>query len=418
MVMRIFLYVTSILLLAESVTQAKSQITYAWSASQGEGSSVTPAGMITRTGDKYTQIKIHNSCYGTNLRNGANPIAPSAIISANFDLDLGGKTHNIEVKYPGHVISDQGMVSTNEADNSPNKMDPSLLKTDLPGAEAGIFGNVVYIKTKFLASLTVHSDGKVSSAQTQLSSPEFFQEVTGCGGPAVYGPYGYSTFTPAYACGAYMGKTGRLTASISAINISADESMIDIYVAFPGQTGFCGGYFSPLMVFFDEERPRFTHQSSFPLNPAGKTAWPEAHSPGWFLAWDKNKDGKIAEHDQLFGNNIDIRNGFEALKKLDSNRDGFISSKDKEFKDLVLWRDINGDGISQKDELTPIVKVLEKISLKYQSGVVRPIGKYAEERETATAWTVGSRGKPSKRVTIADIWLSPAPAPQLANNSK
>lgn len=416
--MRNFLLVLGFLLLTEGVTQAKMQMTYAWSASQGEGSSVAPAGMVTRTGDKYTQIKIHNSCYGTNLRNGANPVAPSAIISANFDLDLGGKTHNIDIKYPGHVTSDQGMVSLNEADNSPNKIDPGLLKTDLPDAEAGIFGNVVYIKTKLLASLTVHSDGKISSAQTQISSPEFFQEVTGCGGPAVYGPYGYSKFTPTYACGKYMGKTGRLTASISAINISKDESMIDIYVAFPGQTGFCGGYFSPLMVFFDEERPRFTHQSSFPLNPTGKTAWPEANSPGWFLAYDKNSDGKIAEHDQLFGNNIDIRNGFDALKKLDSNKDGFISAQDKEFKKLVLWRDINGDGISQKDELIPLAKVIRKISLKYQSGVVRPIGKYAEERETAIAWTVASPSKRSKRITIADIWLSPAPAPQLANNIK
>ena len=47
--------------------------------------------------------------------------------------------------------------------------------------------------------------------------------------------------------------------------------------------------------------------------------------------------------------NPNAKNGFESLKEFDSNNDGIIDEKDKEFTNLLLWQDKNG--ISETDEL-------------------------------------------------------------------
>ncbi len=45
----------------------------------------------------------------------------------------------------------------------------------------------------------------------------------------------------------YMGQEGPLTANWEA-TWSSDFKTLNIHAAFPGQHGFCGGYFSPLML--------------------------------------------------------------------------------------------------------------------------------------------------------------------------
>ena len=49
--------------------------------------------------------------------------------------------------------------------------------------------------------------------------------------------------------------------------------------------------------------------------------------------------------------NPNAKNGFESLKEFDSNNDGIIDEKDKEFTNLLLWQDKNSNGISETDEL-------------------------------------------------------------------
>ena len=44
-------------------------------------------------------------------------------------------------------------------------------------------------------------------------------------------------------------------------------------------------------------------------------------------------------------------NGFEALKKYDSNGDGFIDASDPIFSQLVLWGDANVNGTTESGEL-------------------------------------------------------------------
>ncbi|KHD89638.1 MAG: calcium-binding protein [Bdellovibrio sp. ArHS] len=375
------------------------------SATSGESVVSAPAsGLVTRSGKTEVMVKVNNSCFGTNLRGVGNPLAPSSIIKASFILVMGGKEYEIKVDYPAMLVTAAGL----SGNVSVTPMDAD--KYSIPGGgSAGIFGNSVILKTPIPTSVSVDDEGNITESgkgPVYLKSYSFNQEVTSCTGTAVYGSYGYSSSQPTYPCGAYMGKSGPLSASFGGISVSSDKSNIDINVAFPGQTGFCGGYWSPLMVFWDEQRPKFDAISDFPLNPFGKTMWPEAKSPGWFVALDRDGSGMIDQRNELFGDNADQVNGFEVLKKFDTNKDGFIDKKDKEFKKLVLWNDANGDGVSQKEEVVKLSAKITKISLNYEKGVVRPIGRHAEARERAKFWYT-EKGK-VKQGDIIDIWLAPA----------
>lgn len=96
-----------------------------------------------------------------------------------------------------------------------------------------------------------------------------------------------------------------------------------------------------------------------------------ARHTGWvaptdgFLAIDLNGDGVIDNQRELFSadsplgyltdNNWtafrDTENGFAKLAAHDSNGDGIISELDDVWAELQIWRDVNGDGVSQDGEL-------------------------------------------------------------------
>jgi hypothetical protein len=97
---------------------------------------------------------------------------------------------------------------------------------------------------------------------------------------------------------------------------------------------------------------------NFDLNNDGvaeRTGWLGA-SAG-FVTLDRNGNGKIDNGSELFGNhtvNVNgklAQNGFEALAALDTNKDGLISKQDKQFASLKIWRDSNGNGVSEANEL-------------------------------------------------------------------
>jgi len=92
-----------------------------------------------------------------------------------------------------------------------------------------------------------------------------------------------------------------------------------------------------------------------------------AERTGWvggddgLLAWDRNGNGAIDDGGELFGSETRLTmgpdagrkaaNGFEALKELDANGDGRVDALDAAFADLRVWKDANGDGLSQAGEL-------------------------------------------------------------------
>ena len=108
-----------------------------------------------------------------------------------------------------------------------------------------------------------------------------------------------------------------------------------------------------------------------------KTAWIDSGDS--FLALDKNNNGLIDNGAELFGNHTITdtsypyipsgrTNGFEALKLYDDNGDGIINMQDRVFDKLLLWNDINKDGLSQSDELSYLKDSnIAAISLDYKN---------------------------------------------------
>jgi RHS repeat-associated protein len=67
------------------------------------------------------------------------------------------------------------------------------------------------------------------------------------------------------------------------------------------------------------------------------------------LAIDLNGNGRIDDHSELFG--TDTIDGFTILSAYDTDLDGVITAADAQFNDLLVWRDLDQDGISDAGEL-------------------------------------------------------------------
>ena len=84
------------------------------------------------------------------------------------------------------------------------------------------------------------------------------------------------------------------------------------------------------------------------------------------LVRDINKNGSIDSGAELFGSSTLLPNGetavdgFQALAALDTNQDGLIDAADHQFTNLMVWQDVNQDGLSQEDEL----HTLEDLSIQ------------------------------------------------------
>ena len=130
---------------------------------------------------------------------------------------------------------------------------------------------------------------------------------------------------------------------------------------------------------------------------AERTAWVDA-SDG-LLVLDRNNDGQITSGQELFGdqtllaNGVRAASGFEALKEFDSNRDGRIDAKDEVYSKLKIWRDLNGDGISQAEELKGLGDYnIASISLSSTSSNASDVMNNIQRRVGSFIKTDGSGG--------------------------
>jgi len=86
-----------------------------------------------------------------------------------------------------------------------------------------------------------------------------------------------------------------------------------------------------------------------------RTAW-VARGDG-LLVRDLNRDGIINDGGELFGEGTKLldgtkaKDGYVALRALDSNLDGVIDANDSEFSQLMVWIDRNGDARTNQGEL-------------------------------------------------------------------
>lgn len=91
-------------------------------------------------------------------------------------------------------------------------------------------------------------------------------------------------------------------------------------------------------------------------------AWTAAGASNAFLALDRNGNGTIDDGSELFGNATRLAsgakaaNGFDALAELDANQDSVIDASDPAWQQLLLWTDVDHDGVSASSELQPIAR--------------------------------------------------------------
>ncbi len=139
-------------------------------------------------------------------------------------------------------------------------------------------------------------------------------------------------------------------------------------------------------------------QAFFDLNLDGfaqHTAW--IGEGNAFLAYDWNGNGVIDDNSELFGSaTVD---GFTILAQYDTNGDGVIDAQDEIFDGLLLWQDLNGNGISEEGELLSLADMgitsinLDAIYINQWSG-----GNWLSHESTFT-WANGDTGQ------IIDVWF-------------
>jgi hypothetical protein len=343
-----------------------------------------------------------------NLRSIGNPVAENTLITAIMDIyDSSNTVNNIQFQFPAEFLkSPQARDPVKYPLATINSLVQFVATTPPPpsGVQLKAYDNVVQLLLPNMKSMAIDSSGEV----TNLSEKNLVMtgiRFTQSGSPNL---------------GSYFGTDGPLSSRVYWYTSTTGKT-IDIYADFPGaaspgqravylgetRTGFCGGYYSPLMIFFDDEMPGFTGKSNFSLTESHKTIyWPEAHSKGYFIAIDKNHNQKIDDGNELFGDTQGFKNGFENLASYDLNKDNVIDKKDKVFNELIFWNDENGDGIAQPSELKTAKQLgIERINLKYENET-RMFGERAEYKEKSS-FEFRKSGKP-KKGTAVDMWFSPA----------
>ncbi len=343
-----------------------------------------------RAGSGDLTINLTLSCSGANnLRSFAYPFYNTSSFVTN--ILIGNRSLNLTVPAP------YGALSGN----------PTLTGYDQVQLSQIDWTTQAVLKNFYRTTVSVSSTGNI---QSQINSEEAYN------GSSFTQLLGGVTPHPVQVLGVYQqtyqvninpdaSAAGQLNLTVG-VNGAGGYTWYNQYGG--GMSGYCGGWYSPLMVFFDEKTPSFHGKSGFKLNNStGQIAWVEPNSPGYFLALDKDKNGEIKDGTELFGDQgIPNSNGFDDLAKWDANRDQIIDSRDPVFKRLVLWKDKNGDGKSAPEEMIPISKKkIVSISLSNRNHQVIEFGQRAQARESSV-FTFRDDSSKIKTGKVYDVWFN------------
>jgi hypothetical protein len=193
-----------------------------------------------------------------------------------------------------------------------------------------------------------------------------------------------------------------------------------------GRLRVCTYTSSPIIADMDGDGYRLTSVEEgvwFDLDGDGSSeqlGWTAAGSDDAFLVLDRNGNGRIDDGTELFGDHTPayadqpfppVANGFEALKFAEGpsygggRADGTIDSADAIFHRLLLWRDANHNGVSERDELQPVRdSALLAIGTDYQAA--RRKDMHGNEfRLRAKSWWQKPSGTMVDRF-LYDVWLN------------
>lgn len=145
-----------------------------------------------------------------------------------------------------------------------------------------------------------------------------------------------------------------------------------------------------------------------------RMGWTAAGSEAAFLGLDRNWNGLIDNGAELFGNVTPLddgskaKNGFVALAQFDENRDGIVDYHDQIWSELLLWRDVNHDAVSQMDEIARVADSdLAAIGLDYH-WTGRVDQSENEFRYQSKVWIAEGKKHPTPR-PVYDIFFVPVP---------
>jgi len=148
-------------------------------------------------------------------------------------------------------------------------------------------------------------------------------------------------------------------------------------------------------IYFDHDSNGF----------AEKTGWVGPNDG--LLVLDLNQNGKVDNGGELFGNHTLVangrfaRNGFEALARYDSNRDGKIDNRDTVWNQLRVWRDRNSNAINDTGELVRLEAVNTKsLLLAYKNSNEVDANGNAHKEKGFYERTNG------QRAALTDVWFA------------
>lgn len=126
-----------------------------------------------------------------------------------------------------------------------------------------------------------------------------------------------------------------------------------------------------------------------------------------FLALDRNGNGSIDSGAELFGDYTILadgrraQNGFAALAELDANGDGLVDDRDPLWHQLLLWRDANGNAISEYYEIGTVASFrIAALELSYRPG--RGTDANGNDRRLEGHF----RRTDGRRSSMEDIWFA------------
>jgi hypothetical protein len=363
---------------------------------------------LTLNNGSTTYLDIYVSCYGTNLRSVANPVSPASNITAKVRyISSDGSTKYYSVKFPAGLamkeppgIALKEITSETTVKNSADVSTSEVFRTQMQDSMIRVaMSSTKTVGLDTLASGTDYGAADPNSKSSVFTGITFDQEM----------PAG----TPVQQ---FMGWTGPLTASVRWY-FAENAKSASVYASFPGQNHYCGGYFSPLMLKFKatDTAPKMLGRSNFPLsvdrldNPP-KISWPSflKAEDVYFLVLDSNGNKKADDGSELLGDINGYENGFANLAIYDENKDGVIDEKDAVFAKLLLWKDSNHNGKSEKSEMKTLKELgVKSISLEYQR-VTSYVNESAKIMGPGSFKYVDKKGQ-SQTGTVWDVFMKVVP---------
>jgi len=169
------------------------------------------------------------------------------------------------------------------------------------------------------------------------------------------------------------------------------------------------GFLTPVVLDLNGDGIQTTTAQNgvtFDINNDGKadqTAW-VARGDG-LLVRDINKDGAINNGSELFGSATSLGNGktaadgYVAMRALDTNKDGVLDANDAAFAELMVWTDLDGNGVTGANELTNLSDLgINSISLNA-----------TKSTQTNNGNLIGLMGSytttDGKTHTMGDVWF-------------